>query len=333
MNRPETLLAMDDRAFGLLFDDARLDRLRTIATVGEPLRVTTFDDDLAIARLADVEVILTGWGSPTIDAAVVERAPRLRAVVHAAGTVKYHVDPVCWERGILVTTAAEANGVPVAEFTVAAVLFAGKRMPQVAAAFREHRSTKLPDIGERSNYQRTVGIVGFSRIGRRVVDLLEPYDLELLVADPFADAAEVAGYGARLVDLDELVAASDTISIHAPRLPSTHHMFNAERLAAMRDGTTLINTSRGPLVDTAALEAECVSGRLAAFLDVTEPEPLNADSPLWDLPNVVLTPHLAGSTDGEVARLADHALAEIEAIGRNEPAHYPVSAEDLARMA
>lgn len=333
MSRPQILLAMDDPTYAQLFDAARLARLNEVATLGDPARATTFDDAAVVARLSEVEVLLTGWGSPMVDASVLDRAPRLRAVVHAAGSVKPHLDPVCWERGLVVTTAAEANAIPVAEFTVAAVLFAGKRVPTIAAAYRELRTTALPSVGERSNYRRTVGIVGFSRIGRRVVDLLGSYDLELLVADPYADAVEVTRRGATLVDLDHLVAASDVVTIHAPQLPSTRHMFDAGRLGRMRDGATLINTARGSLVDTAALEVECGSGRLSAYLDVTEPEPLDADSPLWDLPNVVLTPHVAGSSDGEVARLADLALDEVERIGRGDPVRYPVAAEDLARMA
>src|SRR5690625_2476892 len=158
---------MGDHAFDLLFDESRYTRLSEVAALDEPVRVTTFADDTATERLAEVEVLLTGWGSPAIDASVLDRSPRLRAIVHAAGTVKTHIDPVCWERGVVVTTAADANAIPVAEFTVAAVLFAGKRVPAVAAAFGEHRSLVLPWVGQRSNYRRTVGIVGLSRIDRK----------------------------------------------------------------------------------------------------------------------------------------------------------------------
>lgn len=333
MHRPEILLAMNERTSTLLFDDQRMKRLTDLAALGEPLRVTSFAGADVEARLAEVEVLLTGWGSPIIDASVLDRAPNLRAVVHAAGSVKQHVDPACWEREIVVTTAADANAIPVAEFTVAAVVFAGKRVPSMAAAYREHRTMNLPSVGEQSNYRRTIGIVGFSRIGRRVVDVLGSYDLDLLVADPHADPTEVAAHGATLAGLDDLVTAADVVSIHAPALPSTRHLFDAARLARMRDGATVINTARGALVDTGALAAECASGRLFAFLDVTEPEPLDADSPLWELPNVVLTPHLAGSTDGEVARLAELALDEIERIGQGAAVRHVVSAEDLSRLA
>ena len=121
--------------------------------------------------------------------------------------------------------------------------------------------------------------------------------------------------------------------VHAPELPSTRHLVNAERLARMRDGAWLVNTARGSLVDTDALTPECVSGRLCAFLDTPEPEPLPADSPLYDLPNVVLTPHIAGSLGNEIARMGDLAIAEVRRFLAGEPLHHEVRAEDLERIA
>ncbi|KGN37248.1 2-hydroxyacid dehydrogenase [Knoellia subterranea KCTC 19937] len=264
--------------------------------------------------LADVDVLLTGWGCPPVDAAVLDRAPRLRAIIHTAGSVKHHITQDCWDRGIAVTSAVEQNAVPVAEFTLAAILFAQKRVIEASRDYANRRdkrsgSPAYPFVG---NYRRTVGIVGASRIGRRVIELLRPFDMDVLLADPFVDATEAQSIGAALVDLDELVAAADTVSIHAPSLPETERMIDRRRLSLMRDGAVLINTARGALVDEEALTDELVSGRLHAVLDVTVDEVLAADSPLWGLPNVLLTPHVAGSLGGELERLVDHALDELE---------------------
>ncbi|BCJ64087.1 hydroxyacid dehydrogenase [Polymorphospora rubra] len=329
---PQTLLVMADDTYRALFDADALARIRRTARLAEPAHVTRLDTGAARTRLAEVEVLVTGWGCPPLDDAVLSAAPRLRAVLHAAGTVKEHVTDACWARGLLVTSAAEANAVPVAEYTVAAVLFAGKRVPQAAALSRLHR-TAVHASGERSNRDRVVGVVGFSRIGRRVVDLLRPYDLRVLVADPYADPATVGAAGATLVELDELLRASDVVSLHAPSLPATRHLLDRRRLALMPDGATLINTARGALVDTAALTDECAAGRLSALLDVTDPEPLPTDSPLWLMPNVFITPHVAGSLDGEVRRLADAAIEELERYARGAPPLHPVHSEHLLHMA
>ncbi|MFD7135311.1 hydroxyacid dehydrogenase [Streptomyces sp. NPDC059894] len=287
------------------------------------------------ADLGSVEVLITSWGCPPLERDVLDRAPSLRAVIHIAGSVKHHITDAVWERGIAVSSAAEANAVPVAEFTLAAILFAHKRVWQIGGLYREHRTflpwtDHFPAVG---NYRRTVGVVGASLIGRRVMELLRPFDSDVLVADPYLDEAEARSLGARLVDLDTLVAASDTVSLHAPSLPETRHMMDRRRLGMLRDGATLINTARGDLVDTDALTRELVSGRVHAVLDVTDPEPLPATSPLYELPGVLLTPHIAGSVGGELERLTEHALAELARFAAGQPFARPVHRARLARSA
>ena len=137
----------------------------------------------------------------------------------------------------------------------------------------------------------------------------------------------------RKVELDELLATSDIVSLHAPALPETRNMIGRDELARMARGVWLINTARGALVDTAALEDATRDGRINAFLDVTDPEPLPPDSPLWDLPNVVITPHIAGSQGNEVRRLGRQAVTEVERYARHEPPLHPVTHADLGRIA
>ncbi|GHJ54246.1 hydroxyacid dehydrogenase [Nonomuraea sp. TT08I-71] len=327
---------MADDSYRQLFDDELRGRLAALARLGEPVQVAELESAAARARLAETEVLITGWGCPPLTAAVLDAAPRLRAVLHAAGSVKHHVTDACWRRGLLVTSAAEANAVPVAEYTLAAVLMAAKRTATFAAAYREHPGSWQPwrdAIGPASAYRRTVGIVGLSRIGRRVSTLLRPFDLTVLAHDPYATPEQAAAVGAELTGLDDMIRRSDILTVHAPDLPETRHLLDARRLALLPDHATVINTARGALVDTAALTAECVAGRLSAILDVTDPEPLPAGSPLYRLPNVMVTPHIAGAMHSEVHRLAASALDELARLNAGEPPHHQVRAEDLAVIA
>ncbi|WP_233493538.1 hydroxyacid dehydrogenase [Desertihabitans brevis] len=332
---PRALAVMGRRAWEMQFDDARVARFRSLATVPAEPWVPDLDS-AAAADLAATEVLLTGWGAPVLDAAALERMPRLRAVLHCAGSVRGFVTDALWERGVEVSTSADLNAEPVAEFTLAAIIMAGKKAPFLAADARTSRTdwSYRHARGRLSNSGLTIGLVGFSRVGRRVAALLRQlHDPTVLVCDPYADPDEVRAAGASLVGLAEMLPRLDVLSIHAPDLPSTRHMVGAEQLAALPDHATVINTARGALIDTAALERECVSGRLHAVLDVTDPEPLPADSPLYDLPNVMLTPHVAGSLDTEARRMTDGALQELERLTRGEPLARPVRRSELARSA
>ena len=174
---------------------------------------------------------------------------------------------------------------------------------------------------------------GLRVVGFRVIELLRPFDLRVLLYDPFVTAAEAARLGVEPVGLDELCARADVVSVHAPQLPETHHMISARELSLMRTGSTLINTARGSLIDEAALLREVVPGRLHAVLDVTDPELPPADSPLYELPNVLLTPHVAGSLGNELHRMTDHSLDELERYARGRPFADPVHPAALNRSA
>ncbi|WP_395244009.1 hydroxyacid dehydrogenase [Agromyces sp. MMS24-K17] len=313
-HRPAALIAMWPESFDQQFDDTRMARLDALVDLLVPGPVVDLADPAVAPRLAEVEVLVTGWGAPRLTPELLAAMPALRAVFHAAGTVRGIATDAFWARGITITSAADANAVPVAEFTFASIVLANKRAQYLAARPREHRDdwrNRLHTDGY-SNLGRTIGVVGFSRIGRRVVALLRQLeDVRILVADPYVDPAEVIAAGAEPVALAELLPQVDVLSLHAPELDATRGMIGAAELAALPDGATVVNTARGSLLETRALERECASGRLHAVLDVTEPEPLPDDSPLYDLPNVTITPHIAGSLGSETTRLADHALDEL----------------------
>jgi len=333
-DRPRALLAMSPEFLPLLFPAPLMERLLGALDFDPALVVEDFADPAAAAALADAEVLVSSWGVPVLDAAVLEGAPKLRAMLHAAGSVKHLVGDPAWERGLLVSSSVEANALPVAEYTLAAILLAGKGIFDLREDFRARRAFELgyihPQVG---NFGRVVGVVGASRIGRRVLELLRPFDFQVLLADPYVDKETAAALGAELVDLDELVARADLVTVHAPRLPETEGLIDAARLASMKDGAVLVNTSRGSLVDTDALIAEVRTGRLSAILDVTHPEPLPRDSPLYDLPNVFLTPHLAGSHGNELARMGLLMVEEAERFAAGESLRHRVDPGLLWRQA
>ena len=332
---PTALVVMAADVFRNQFGAAQLARLRRIADVPDPLAVDDLDDPALDARLADVEVLLTGWGAPALDAARLARMPRLGAMLHCAGSIRPQVTESFWDRGIRASSVAEVNAIPVAEFAFAAIVLAGKNAPFLAADPMNRRFEGGADrYGPLGNRDRTVGVVGFSRIGRRVVEMLQQLEgIRVLVADPLAAAEEVAAAGGELVALDTLIPAVDVLSLHAPALPSTRHMIDRPRLAALEDHVTVINTARGSLIDHDALTAECVAGRLNAILDVTDPEPLPADSPLYALPNVMITPHVAGSLGSELTRMTDAALDELERLAGGLPLQHEVTRDDLRTQA
>jgi phosphoglycerate dehydrogenase-like enzyme len=329
--RPVALFAMGRRHLPLLFGADAVRRLHELVDVDTGVVAEDFADPDVAGRLANAEVLLTGWDCPPIDAAVLDRAPRLRAVLHAAGTVKGFLAPECWDRGVLVSSAAAANALPVAEFTVAAILWAGKDVLGFRDRYRAERAftpgTLYPRVG---NFHRRVGIVGASHIGRRVMELLRPFDLDVALADPYASSAPP---GVRLVELDELLAGSDVVSLHAPANEQTRHLLDRRRLALIPDGGVLVNTARGSLVDTDALAAELATGRISAVLDVADPEPLPTDSPLFDLPNAFLTPHIAGSQGNEIARLGNTVVDELARLLAGEPLAHEIRRSDLDRIA
>ncbi|GAA2979339.1 hydroxyacid dehydrogenase [Streptomyces drozdowiczii] len=336
-HRPTVLLAMGPDIYERLFEPRHRDRLTALARTDPALVAHDLaaPDPRVATALAEAEVLLTCWGATPLTEQVLAAAPRLRAVVHAAGSVKHHITDACWERGLAVSSAAGANALPVAEYTLATILLANKRVPHSAHVYREVRADHdwRAELDGAGNYHRTVGIVGASRIGRRVIELLRPFDLRVLLYDPFVTAEEAARLGAEPVGLEELCARADVVSVHAPQLPETHHMISARQLSLMRTGSTLINTARGSLIDEAALLREVVPGRLHAVLDVTDPELPPADSPLYDLPNVLLTPHVAGSLGNELHRMTDHTLDELERYAAGLPFADPVHPSALSRSA
>lgn len=284
----------------------------------------------AAQLLQGAQIAVCSWGSPRFDAALLERAPELRKVIYAAGSVKPIVTPELAARGIVVTSGAAVIARNVAEATLGYIIVGLKNGWRIAAEVRRGNWRRTPERERvRELFGLTVGVVGAGQVGRAVLELLVHFDVERLVYDPFITQEQAGAYGARKVTLEELLRSSDVITLHAPALPATRHMLNEQTIPMIKPGALLVNTARGQLIDEKALLARLRQGDIAAVLDVTDPEPPPADHPFFALDNVVITPHIAGGVSNGRLRLGRYVLAELQADVQGAAPLHPV---DLAQL-
>lgn len=283
--------------------------------------------------LRDAELIFSGWGMPRMDEPFLAHAPNLKAVFYGAGSIKYCTTDAFWARGIPITSSYAANAVPVAEFSLAQILLALKKGWQHALAIKAS-GVYPPRFPVAGGYGSTVGIIALGMIGRMVCAHLRCFDLNVIAYDPYVSAAEAKQLGVRLVALDELFAQADVVSLHAPWIDATVGMITGAHLAAMKTGATFLNTARGAIVrESEMIEVLQARPDLFAVLDVTYPEPPAAGSPLYTLPNVILTPHIAGSMNTECQRMGQIVVEELQRFLAGEPLQWAIKREQAAIMA
>jgi len=285
--------------------------------------------------LRDAEGSLTSWGSPSLSAEVLAAAPKLKIAAHGAGSVKGYITDAVYDRGVIVTSAAYQLAIDVAHYALGLMIIGRKNLfPLSAAAAKGHWWDKPKEIrGSESIRNSTIGIVSASHVGRSVLKLLQPFDVTCLVYDPFITAEKARELGAEKVELLDLCKRSEIVSLHAPSIPATNHMIGAKQFEAMQDGALLVNTARGSILDEAALLPHLKSGKLFAFLDVTDPEPPIEGSPLYGAPNLVLSPHIAGSTGKVRQRVGQAAAEELFRYFAGEKPQNVVTKEMLATIA
>jgi len=283
--------------------------------------------------LREVEVILSGWGAPLMDEAFLAHAPCLRAIFYGAGSIRGFATDALWQRNILITSAQAMNAIPVAEYTLATILFSLKHGWRLAAQTRLEHHFPGRD-GVPGVYRATIGIISLGMVGRMVREFLRPFNLRVIVYDPYISPEEAAALSISLCSLETLFRESQVITVHTPLLPETAGMIRGTHVASMPYAATFINTARGGLVRheefIAVLEQR---SDLHAVLDVTAPEPPPIDSPLYTLPNVTLTPHIAGSLGSERRRLGEAMVGELERFIAGETLHYAITREQAGLMA
>lgn len=287
-----------------------------------------------LSLLADVEVIISGWGAPVMDEAFLEAAPNLRAVFYGAGSVRNFTTDAFWRRNILITSAYAANAVPVAEYTLGTILLSLKNFWKSANDTRTGEGWGDHTRQVPGGFRSTVGLVSCGMIARRTLELLRMFDLRRLVYCPFLTKTEATQLGVERCSLDEIFQRSDVVSLHTPDLPETRGLITGRHFAAMKRGATFINTARGAVVREAEMvETLRVRRDLTAVLDVCHPEPPARDSALLSLPNIVLTPHIAGSLGPECRRLGYYMVEELDRFLAGKPLQWQISEKQAAKLA
>lgn len=333
MTKPKALYILGTGNRELIYSDE--DQARIAELVDETGPTQTAQSILECPELmADLEIILSGWGGPRIDADFLEKAPNLKAVFYGAGSIRNIVSDAFWEKDITICSAWSANGIPVAEYTVSQILFCLK------LGYQFIRRTDSGKWGKRDlevfgGYKSTVGLISLGMIGRYVCEYLKAFDLDVIAYDPFIPRDAEEWLEVELVEtLDEVFERAAVVSLHTPNLPSTKKMIQGRHFELMQKNASFINTARGAVIDEPAM-VEVLQKRpdITAVLDVTFPEPPAKESPLWTLQNVILTPHIAGSMNKECQRMGNFMRRELEKYLSNEQLEWSVDRELFERMA
>lgn len=288
----------------------------------------------------DYRYIFSTWYMPELTKEQISSSfPNLECVFYAAGTVQYFAQPFL-EKGIRVFNSSSANGIPVAEFTASQIILANKGYFQAQAKYRKTvwslrlgKSRRISEL-KAGNFNSYVGIIGCGVIGSKVIELLRPYDLNILVYDPFVSDEKLELLGAKRSDLDTLFRMCDVISNHLPDIETTRGLIGYELLSKMKPSATFINTGRGrQVIEKDLAKVMRKNKNMCALLDVTTHEPLFPWSPLYFCKNVFITPHIAGSLSGEFGRIVKYMVDAYHSVRNGELSEHEVFIDTLCHKA
>lgn len=330
---PKSIIIMDPMRLNSVYGPGQLSQ---ISQISELVCSPTSKEEVYSNPdpMSEVEYLFGGWDMPKLDEAFLRMAPKLRGVFYSAGTVKPYVSDALWERDIVLTNAHQANAVPVAEYCVATILFSLKlgwyhlrQMYKEKAWMR--KTAEIPGC-----YDATVGLISLGAIGFKTLELLRPYNIKPLIYSTSMTQARADEWDAEVVSLDEIFERSDVVSLHTPLLPSTMGMIKGEHFRMMKQNATFINTARGAVVNQKEMIGVMRERPdLTAVLDVLDPEPPQAGDEIFEVENIHITPHVAGSLGRECRRLGQTAIDECKRFIAGEELLYQVKETDLASMA
>ena len=304
-------------------NDARL-KTELEGQVGEVIYNPT-GKPLSSPEVANLLAGIDGYiaGLDGIDAAALKSADRLKVIARYGVGVDQVDLGVCKEKGIVVTNTPGANSVSVAELALGLMLALARQIPEAVEAVHQGNWPRYAGL---SLEGKTVGILGLGAIGKQLARRLAGFDCRILAYDPFGDAAAAKDLHVELTGLNAVLEAADFVSLHLPSLPETRGMVNDDFLGRMKKGSFLVNTSRGEVINEAALLKALQSGHIkGAGLDAFTVEPPDPKNPLLSLPQVIATPHLGAMTDGATSNMGWLAMRDCLAVLKNEKPAYRVA--------
>ena len=298
-----------------------------------PHRIDLENFDDHVNNLQDLEVIFTTWGMSQLQEEHLKQLPNLKIVFYGAGSVQSFARPFL-SNNIKVCSAWRANAVPVAEYTLAQILLANKGYYRNIRDCTTYEGRTNSPFKGRGNFGATIALLGAGAIGTILINLLKPFNLNIIVFDPFLPDERAQELGVQKVSLEDAFTQGDIVSNHLANNEQTKGMLHKDHFSRLQDHATFINTGRGATVVEADLIDQLQNRpTLTALLDVTLPEPPQPDSPFYTLPNVYLTSHIAGSLNDEVVRMADYMIEEFKRYEKSDPLHHEVTLEIMDTMA
>ncbi|MCZ6680762.1 MAG: hydroxyacid dehydrogenase [Candidatus Poribacteria bacterium] len=342
--RPKVLLACDQRVREGYLAPADIERLETFADwewfpcEGGSIYDTNTDPEAAAQlreRLGDINGLVVCHGSPTVNAEIMDAAANLKIIGELEGDrFSSRIDlEAAWERGIRTVDTTNGSSYPVAEWALALILIslrnAGAQFRRIIAGETSRDPEALKHAGGLLTGKR-VGLIGCGHMGRRLIQFLRPFEVEIWVYDPYLPREMAEALDFLQTSLDNLLSQCDVIVCVAPLTPGTRRMIGQRELDLIRSGSALVNVSRGPIIDPEALIARLKRGDITAGLDVFDPEPIPPDSEIIHLPNVFLTPHFAAFTGDTYPHFFGLMVDELDRFFQGHETFFDLTSRSLA---
>jgi phosphoglycerate dehydrogenase-like enzyme len=335
MTKPIIAVLSGEELFASFFDERRRKRLTSLSHW--TLFPTKKYEAGIMSRLTTADALITTWDSPYLSAATMKQMGSVRIIAHCGGEVKKRFETSLFRKLAIVNTPGPMAR-PTAELGAAFLMYAARNIDHYRDALRKKSNRIYNDVHitggtAESLLGREVGMIGFGRIGRALVEMLRGFDVRWRVYDPFASRELAAGMPVQFDSLNRVLKRTSLLTVTAAATEKTKHLLNRERLAMLQDGAVVINIARGSLIDLAALTREVQSGRLRCALDVTDPEePLPVSHPLRTLPGAMMTPHIGGGGRHTRGQMADAAMDELQRFFSGEAVQHRVTTRMLSRM-
>jgi phosphoglycerate dehydrogenase-like enzyme len=306
--------------------------MKTMGSVNFNSMDRQFDRDELRTAIMDADVCITGWGCCRFDEYILKGVERLKLVAHTGGSVSPYVSDFLFDKGIKVISGNKLYAESVAEGVIGYILASLRNIPRYSNELQNGvwKDSNSPTEGL---LDQTVGLAGFGAVAKYLAGMLKVFRCRIRAYDPFVSEEIFRQYGVEKVNsLEELFTGSKIISLHMPKIPETYHIIDTRLLSLIPDGTLLVNTSRGSVIDEEAMAKELQKGRFKAFLDVYEVEPLPMESKLRGLENVILIPHMAGPTVDRRKMVTKALLEDITRYYKGLPLEHEIGREYAMMM-